>query len=45
MSNSMSTTTKVYKESYSSPKKAKEAAANLRKGGINARVSKTPRKK
>jgi|LakMenE01Jun11ns_1017448.scaffolds.fasta_scaffold7192469_1 hypothetical protein len=40
----MSNTTKIYKEHYSSPKKAKEAAANLRKGGIKAKVSKTPRK-
>ena len=39
----MATNTKVYKEHYSSPKKAKEAAANLRKGGISARVSKVPR--
>lgn len=38
------TQVKVYKESFSSPKKAKEAAANLRKGGISARVSKTKRK-
>jgi hypothetical protein len=41
----MANNTKIYKESYSSPKKAKEAAANLRKGGISARVSKVPRKK
>lgn len=32
-------TTKIYKDHYSNPKKAKEAAANLRKGGISARVS------
>lgn len=37
------TTTKVYKEQYSSPQKAREAAVNLRKGGISARVSKVPR--
>lgn len=38
------TQVKIYKEHYSSPQKAKEAAANLRKGGISARVSKTKRK-
>jgi hypothetical protein len=37
------TTTKIYKEHYSSPQKAREAASNLRKGGISARVSKVPR--
>jgi hypothetical protein len=35
------TTTKVYKEQFSSTAKAKEHAANLRKGGIKARVAKT----
>jgi len=39
----MSNTVKVYKEQYSSPQKAKQAAANLRKGGVSARVSKVPR--
>jgi hypothetical protein len=38
------TQVKIYKEHYSTPKKAKEAAANLRKGGIKARVSKTSSK-
>jgi hypothetical protein len=40
----MTKTIKIYKEHYSNPQKAKEAAANLRKGGIKARVSKTKRK-
>lgn len=35
----MSTTTKIYKNHYASPKQAKQAAANLRKGGVKARVS------
>ena len=39
----MANTVKVYKEHYSSPQKAKEAAANLRKGGVKARVSKVHR--
>ena len=36
-------TTKIYKEHYTSPQKAKEAAAHLRKSGCKARVSKVPR--
>jgi hypothetical protein len=35
---------KIYTENYSSPKKAKEAAAHFRKGGIKARVCGTKRK-
>jgi hypothetical protein len=44
MATTKSTTVKIYKEHYTSPKKAKEAAAHLRKGGVKARVSKVPRK-
>lgn len=40
-----STTTKVYKEQFSSVAKAKAHASNLRKGGIKARVSKIARDK
>ena len=40
-----STTTKVYKEQFSSVAKAKAHASNLRKGGIKARLSKIARDK
>jgi hypothetical protein len=36
-----STTVKVKKEHFTSTAKAKEHAANLRKGGIKARVERT----